>query len=451
MVRSFVCAFVFVLSTLFSGCGYDGNETSVPKKRKTEISVSVYRADGKSASEHIVNAVVCPDRSIIAARCGGSIVRITPDGKESVLLSIDDATDWRGLFIDRDNNVFASPHASTAGKGTFSMSDRGLYKLPYGADSMKKVISLYDTGSEDTEETIKNDDTFWSICQDDLGYLYAGVYSHTMRSSPRIYRSVDGGDNWKDLFDFRTLLPKGKHIHSIVFNRYDSCLYCLVGEMNTVLQSSDHGVSWQDLHAQCEEDKGCSMLAVEDGLLIGSDGAYSCTLSKLYRNGLMQTKARIWANTVFAIRRSDRTGWIYAFTKIDSSVNNPDYWPPVSAIDDKDELAKWTATGPAHYSDWLKYYRRCVSIYPEDAVRPQHCSILVSRDDGETWSIIHTEDVGPAGPSGFWTTGYFFDGECLTGFFKRTETMQIERPLIVCEKQAGDVFTITNNDFKYQQ
>ena len=406
---------------------------TIINNRREKPKVLLYKCDTKAESNHIVNAVVYPNGVIIAAR-PGSIVKIEQDGTETTLLTIRGSGDWRGIFMDENLNVYVSPHASAGSSGGFQMIDRGLYRLAYGENTFVKVISLYNPESLNPNERLENDDTIWTMCQDDEGYLYAGVYCHTKRWSPRIYRSSDGGNTWVDYYDFLDIIPQGHHVHSIIYNQYNRALYCIVGEKNTVLKSKDHGTTWVNLNVKCELAKGSSMIAVDDGILIGSDGAYDCQISKLYSDDkTIRTVANFWANTVFAIRKSDLTGWLYAFTKIDSSVNSLSYMPPISALDDKASLEEWIASTPRYLVEWQRYNKKMEKVFPEDAIRPQHCGIFVSKDKGETWDILHREYVGSYGASGYWTTGYFRNGECLTGFFKRTNKWEVMNPHVISE------------------
>ncbi len=388
----------------------------------------MYDGDTKSASNFINNAVIYPDGVIIAARANATIVRIALDGTETTLLALTgNNTEWRGLFMDSNLNVYASPHATL---GSLKMTDRGLYKLAYGANSFTKVISLYDPNSQDTPVTQQNDDTIWTMCEDAGGYLYAGVYAHTTRPSPRIYRSTDGGDTWVDLFDFSTLAPTGKHIHTINYNEFNDALYAIVGEVNTIFKSTDKGTSWTNLNVQCEGGKGTAMLAVPDGIIIGSDSAYSLIMSKLYRDTKVDTKGRFWANTCFGIRRSDVTGWIYAFGKIDSSVNSTDYMPPIGAITDPVELQTWINSSPTHLAEWQAYNNDVKGIYPDDAIRPQHYAVIRSKDNGETWECVYRGPVSSAAANGIWCIGYFRNGECLAGRIVGNSVIQ---PIIISE------------------
>lgn len=412
----------------------------------------VYEGDTKKTSNYIVNAVVYPNGEVIAARQGGTIVKIALDGTETTLLTINGASDWRGLFMDSNLNVYASPHASVGSSGGFAMTDRGLYKLAYGSDSFVKVISLYNPSSTDTPETQPNDDTIWTMCEDADGYLYGGVYCHTQRFAPRIYRSADGGNTWEDYFDFLSILPRGHHVHCIIYNEYNNALYAIIGEVNTILKSTDHGQTWTNLNLECEGGKGTAMIAVPDGVIIGSDGAYELTMSKMNVDETkITTRGRVWANTCFGTRKSDVTGWIYAFGKIDSSVNSTSYMPPVSAISDAAALQSWKDSSPAHLAQWEKYHNYTKDIYPDDCIRPQHFAILVSKDNGNTWEVAYHEQVASTAANGIWCVGYFKNGECLCGRFIGG---QVQKPLVISEGKHkysenginldGEIFIRTN-------
>ena len=412
------------------GCNikYFQNEKVSPL---ANIPSVVYEADNKSSSNYIVNAVVYPNGEMIVCRRGGVVAKIANDGTETTLMTLAGASDWRGVFMDSNLNVYVSPHSSV--DGSMQMTDRGLYRLAYGESQFEKVISLYNPSSSNPNETRQNDDTIWTMCEDADGYLYGGVYCHTKVSTyaPRIYRSIDGGRTWVDYYNFLNVLPNGLHVHCIIYNQYNNALYCIIGEINTVLKSTDHGASWINLNAKCEGDKGTAMLAVSDGVIIGSDGAYELTMSKLLPDDkTIKTCGRVWANTCFGIRRSDVTGWIYAFGKIDSSVNSTSYMPPVEALSSVDALNAWKSTNPTKLQEWITYNNRVKTLYPNDAIRPQHFCILVSKDEGESWEVAYREQCDSTTANGIWTVGYFRNGECLCGRFVNGV---VQKPLVISD------------------
>ena len=416
----------------------------------------VYRGDTKSNSNFVVNAVAYPDGSFIACRQGGSVVKIATDGTETTLLTISGASDWRLCYMDSALNVYVSPHDSIGNGGNHvAVADRGLYKLTYGESTFVKVIALYNPASSVPTEAEVNDDTIWTMCEDADGNLYAGVYAHTTHQNPAIYKSTDGGDTWTYLYNFVTsgLTPSGRHIHEIIYNEFDRNLYCIVGEVNNIYKSTDGGTTWSATDYVLEAYKGTALIAVKDGLVVGSDGGYECIMSKVYANGLVKTNGKMWANIIFAIRRSDVSGKLYAISRIDSSVSSSDYYPPISAITTPADLETWLAGSHSHKADWVSYNAYASSRYPDDAIRPQHCAILVSGDEGETWSILKKLYIGSDGAKGFITMGRFRNGECVCGFVD--ESGNFVKPVVITEGKhnygnsgldlEGDIFVKLNS------
>lgn len=412
----------------------------------------VYIADTKSVSGYICNAISYDDGIIIACRSNGSVVRIEYDGTETTILSLTGSTfDWRCLWMDSNENVYASPHTSW---GSMNISDRGLYRLVKGENTMEKVIALYDPESSVTTETQNNDDTIWTMCEDAVGNLYAGVYAHTVRANPAIYKSEDGGETWDYLFNFNTegLTTSGRHIHSIIYNEWKDALYCIVGEINTVFKSVDGGETWENLLVRIES-KGSAMCATPYGIFIGSDNAYNCDIDVLYNDDITHERVfRGWADTVFAIRCSDVTGFLYAFTKIDSSVNSTSYYPPIEALSDTSVIDSWhNDVGDTIYNKWKAYYDSVINEYPDDAIRPQHYGIIVSTDGGKHWKPLIRFECTSDYANGLWTTGYFRNGECLSG---RMEDHASIKPVVISEGKhkyvengcdlTGEIFIRTN-------
>lgn len=209
--------------------------------------------------------------------------------------------------------------------------------------------------------------------------------------------------------------------------------------------------------------------ATENGIFIGSDGSRNCDIDILFNDDTThRTVFHGWANTIFAIRRSDETGFLYAFTKVDSSVNAKNgagynyIFPPNSVFDAPnlwDAINEWkTHISQAQYDEWYNYYQSVIETYPDDAIRPQHCAILVSRDGGTHWEVLKSftlginSNTGNTYIDGFWTTGYFFNGECLTG---RVANGTVTRPLVISEGKHkyvsggcdldGEIFVRTNS------
>ena len=410
----------------------------------------VYVGDTKQNSNFIQNAVAYNNGEFIACRSNGKVVKVGYSGETELLSISGNKMDWRLCWKDSNDNVYVSPHGSW---GTVAQDQRGLYRLAKDGIAFTKVISLYDTSSSISTETQSNDDTIWTMCEDCDGNLYAGVYAHTIRANPAIYKSVDGGLTWTYLINFNTegLTTNGMHIHSIVYSKWQKALYCIVGEINTIFKSTDGGTTWQNLNITLDA-KGSAMIATEYGVFIGSDGTL-LRIDWLHNDdSTHETVFKGWGNTVFAIRRSDVTGILYAFTKIDSSVNNTNIWPPATVLTGETTIEEWRQSVSAgSYNTWLKNYNEVLPDFPDDATRPQHYGILVSRDGGQHWEVLDYVLTNSTAANGFWCTGQFFNGECLTG---QQADYDILHPKIISEGRKkytasgidldGDVFVRTN-------
>jgi hypothetical protein len=364
----------------------------------------------------VQNAVAYPDGTIFYGDVSGNgITKMSPDGTRTKMLTITGANGgFRCIWMDSNYNIYAAP-VVTADYAEVG----GLYRLAYGEEEFVKVLDLYKSDSSVESETIATNATIWSMTEDKRGYIYAGVYVISA-NNPSIYRSKDGGLTWSVICDMNSYLPDGIHIHVIQYNPYDDALYCIVGEVNTILRSKDYGKSWQDMNVQLEHMKGTSMLCVPDGLIIGSDYAYWGMMYKVYADGSYRTTAKWWANAVFAIRQSDVTGWIYAFGVVDAAVKDTGYYPPADALTDASVLQEWLDSGPNHKGDWRAYHDSMVGLYNDDAIRPQHSAIMVSKDNGETWEVLYRIEGNSTGmPS------VFKNGECAIPYFKDSKPYTI--------------------------
>lgn len=420
----------------------------------------LYNADTSANSDHIVNALAYKDGTIIAARSEGTVERINNDGTIDTLLTITGyLMDWRLMWMDSDENVYVSPHAT---RGSMTLSQRGLYRLEKGENAFVKVISLYDSGSSVPTEAEENNDTIWTMCEDDNGNLYAGVYAHSIHANPAIYKSTDGGITWAYFFNFNTagLTTDGRHMHTVIYSKWQKALYAIVGEINKIWKSTNGGSTWTDIGVTLPYDKGSSMLALPYGILIGSDGAYQCAVNLLYPDDKTYKTVYVgWANTVFAIRRSDLTGFIYAFCKIDSSALSQKYFPPYSVLSltgaaQEAAIQAWRVSdaNPV-YDRWKEYHDDMVDKFPEDAIIPTHYAILISRDGGRSFEVLKKYDSAESGPDGFWTTGQFINGEVLTGHY--TTTGGYINPVVISEGKhnygadgcdlEGEIFIRTNS------
>lgn len=360
---------------------------------------------------------------------GDSVYRVEGD-KSDVLLTVKGASDWRLLYMDSRQNVYVSPHSSAY--GSMPMEERGLYRYTGDTREFQKVLSLYSQDSDDGMTSIPNDDTIWSMCEDNEGNLYAGTYSHTVRRNPSIYKSKDGGLTWEIVFNFLALNSEARHIHSISFDPYVCKLYCLVGELNTLYESTDGGVTWKDLKIQTGglmKQKSARMHPTPTGLLLGSDGAYNTEIYKLNRRNHVKLVYQGWAGTIFGFRRSPNTGLLYAFSKVDASIVEPHYMPPLDG-----SVFSWFRAHMLEHMNWLRYYMSCYFRFPQERVRPQSAAILVSDNDGDSWKILFKKRVGSTGNYGFWTAGQFVNNVCTFGLLEQKDGKRVFSSVNVVEQ-----------------
>lgn len=384
----------------------------LPPKIYTSNNIEIY------SGEVIANSIISNGKRYIAK---GENIYLVDSKENKLLLSIKEASDWRLMFSDSQGNIYVSPHSSINGK--MSCEERGLYRLGVNSTLFQKVLPLYDKDSSDILQSEQNDDTIWTMCEDSDGVLYAGVYSHTIHKRPIIYRSLDNGKTWSSIYNFVNLDQQARHIHCIHYDKYQHCLYCLVGEINTLYQSFDKGETWIDLHL---ETKGlfyqkCTMItSTPYSRILGSDDKYNAEIYITYDDRNFRVAYQGWAGTIFGFRWSDYTNNLYAFTKIDISVENERIMPPIECHQNMFRVMKWMLKGLAAKKDWFAYYLSCIKRYPFDAFRPQSAAILLSTDLGETWHILAREIVGSESNYGFWTAGCFNNGCCDFGLVGKT-------------------------------
>ena len=341
-----------------------------------------------------------PDGTLFYSNGANKIIRVNPNNTEVEVLTLENAIGFIMIWMDSNYNIYVSP---TISDNTYS-SITGVYKLAYGESTFNHVLRLYNPESDVPSEVNPNTFSVWTMTEDLEGNLYAGVYGQP--HCPYLYKSTDRGNTWfflKDMFEY----SPGKHIHFIEYNRYDNALYCTVGEINRLLRSVDGGETWVNMNVTLEKMKSCSIWCVEDGIILGSDYGYHGMMYKVYADGSYRTTAKFFANAIFSIRESDTTGWLYAFGVIDAATNSLDWYPPLSAIDDPTVLQEWIDSNPVHLEEWQEYYNDMINRYPEDAIRPQHSAILISKDRGESWEVLCKIDGQSTGMG-----GYFRNGEC---------------------------------------
>lgn len=127
----------------------------------------------------------------------------------------------------------------------------------------------------------------WNISSDDEGYVFVSEYGYKAypNNSRKIYRSKDGGLNWKTVYD---PAPKeGIHNHVISIDKNDNnIIYQVVGDnQKDILKSVDRGDSWESI---LQGYHPTSVIQIDDTMFWGLDGvpksgviSYDTTTKKL--------------------------------------------------------------------------------------------------------------------------------------------------------------------------
>ena len=419
---------------------------------RTTMKPIMYIGDDKSDNNFLSNGIVLKNGNILAGRPNGVVVRIEDDS-ETIVLNVESPTatkvEWRLFFQDSNGNIYASP-------GEFSGADikRGIYRKQADSETFSYVKDL-------NRNVDVNDATIWAMTEDKEGNLYAGIYA-VASAWPIILKSTDGGLTWNAIVDFRNYNADARHIHWVEYSKWADALYCIVGEINTIYKSIDGGKTWNDLKIELS-DKGCGAICTENGIIVGTDSSRHLELYLLRYDDTTLTKVfQGWANMCFSIRKSDYTGYLYAFSVIDVSALKSDLYPPLSVFDSDnvwDGIAEWKNTliteygeslGNRMYNNWYAYYDSVKDKYPDDAIVPRHYGILYSDDGGLTWKVLQRWFLETSN-GGCNNASLFFNGECLVG-----RQYGIFEPIVISEGKhqyrnggcdvSGEIFGKTNDN-----
>lgn len=359
------------------------------------------------------------------------IIKIDADGIESAVEGIGQC-ECHSIWKDSRGSIFVSPNL-------LAKDNRlGVWKMGVNETSLRQVLKLYDANSDDPKVRRENNqDSVWTYAEDDEGNLYCGTYTQAGNNAS-IYKSTDGGETWVKKIDLTESFPhtEAKHVHCVCWRQWDKCLYAVNGEYNTIYCSRDRGETWEDLGIKLPDAKSTTLTPTSLGLITTSDSAWNCRFCMvlLPSKKVIET-ANYWSNVAFAVRVSDITGYVYAFTLVDYAVDSGNY-PPVEAMASDTALQNWKSTASASIvTAWQKYHDSIVDRYPDDAIRPQHCGIFVSKDGGLHWEVFKRIKVESKANQGFLRVGEFVNGECITYPVKDIEDISNTQgyPLIIRE------------------
>lgn len=172
----------------------------------------------------------------------------------------------------------------------------------------------------------------------------------------------------------------------------------------------------------------------------------------------MKTVGKMWHGIFFGIKKSDITGNIYALSRLESALQNS--YPPREAFGNPQALEDWkTSVSGNKVLTWQMYYDNIHKHYGHDEYMPIRYAILMSRDNGESWEIIHSADTGytEGGGCGIQCSGYFRNGELCCGVTNEVNGVKtFVNPVIISEGQkryksgkpdiSGEIFAKMNDN-----
>jgi len=173
----------------------------------------------------------------------GTTIIATEYNTAKVYKSTDEGLTWKFIFqipvtkfnkasltfVDSRGNIFVSYPAEPPEIG-------GLWRSEDGGETFTRVWQ----DPVKPEANIRFD----GMCEDENGVLYFGT-SVGPGGPCDIYKSTDEGLTWTKI----SSIPRGKHIHALLFNPYNKWLYAAVGDPGYsacgLWRSKDRGLTWQ--------------------------------------------------------------------------------------------------------------------------------------------------------------------------------------------------------------
>lgn len=189
----------------------------------------------------------------------GAVCEMRSDGTIRELRRFSGATRGiRSLFVSAKGSLFASPEGLS-----LDDSEKGLWRTFGAYGSWGRVISL--SGRP-------NPICLWSLAEDSIGRLFAGVYTTAPNErSAEIWSSSDDGVTWTIIYSDLS----ARHIHDIAVDLTNDAIYASLGDdfgiwaARRVIRSQDNGDSWQPLLE--EMPQVLPILPIPGARLFGSD------------------------------------------------------------------------------------------------------------------------------------------------------------------------------------
>ncbi len=157
------------------------------------------------------------------------------------------------------------------------------------------------------------------------GKVYWGEYFNNLeREEVFIYGSNDGGETW----DVAYVFPAGsvRHIHNIVHDSYENCLWILTGDEGAecqILRASYDLRSVDRALSGGQQTRAAAAVPAREGLYFSSDTPHERNhIYCLERNGIARQLAEISSSSISGCRVGNST---FFATMVEPSAVNPDH------------------------------------------------------------------------------------------------------------------------------
>ena len=165
------------------------------------------------------------------------------------------------------------------------------------------------------------------------GATYWGEYfDNSSREEVHIYGSHDGGETWSPTFTF----PKGaiRHVHNIVFDAWDRCLWILTGDYGnecSILRASLDMKHVESVIRGNQQARAVAAVPMPDGLYFSTDTPLESNfIYRLDRGGALTKLTTISSSSIYGCRTA---GKLFFSTMVEPSEVNRDRKARVYAAD----------------------------------------------------------------------------------------------------------------------